>query len=101
MTEARLIDGKALAAALRTRVAAAAADLRQHRGITPGLAAILVGNDPASEVYIRYRIDGKALAAALRTRVAAAAADLRQHRGITPGLAAILVGNDPASEVYI
>src|SRR5712691_6066786 len=56
MTEARLIDGKALAAALRTRVAAAAHDLREHRGITPGLAAILVGNDPASEIYIRNKV---------------------------------------------
>ncbi len=56
MTEARLIDGRAIAAALRTRVAAAAAELRQRRGITPGLAAILVGNDPASEIYIRNKV---------------------------------------------
>jgi len=56
MTGARLIDGRAIAAALRTRVAAAAADLRERLGITPGLAAILVGNDPASEVYVSNKV---------------------------------------------
>ena len=56
MSGARLIDGKAIAAALRTRVAAAVAELRQRRGITPGLAAVLVGNDPASEIYIRNKV---------------------------------------------
>ena len=50
---ARLIDGKALAAALRKQVAEAVAQLRERHGVVPGLAAILVGDDPASQVYIR------------------------------------------------
>src|SRR5438105_1305179 len=54
--DARLIDGRALAAALRRRIADATAALRQASGVTPGLAAILVGNDPASEVYVRNKV---------------------------------------------
>ena len=55
MAEARLIDGKTIAAGVRQRVAEAAAALRRDRGITPGLAAILVGHDPASEIYVRSK----------------------------------------------
>src|SRR5579883_3118360 len=58
MTEARLIDGKAHAAALRTRIAEAAAQLKARQGVVPGLAAVLVGDDPASQVYVRSK--GKA-----------------------------------------
>jgi methylenetetrahydrofolate dehydrogenase (NADP+) / methenyltetrahydrofolate cyclohydrolase len=49
---AALIDGKALAAALRTRVTAAVHDLDEQHGLVPGLAVVLVGNNPASEVYV-------------------------------------------------
>ena len=52
---ARLIDGKALAAALREQVAKAAAQLRGRHGVVPGLAVVLVGDDPASQVYIRSK----------------------------------------------
>jgi methylenetetrahydrofolate dehydrogenase (NADP+) / methenyltetrahydrofolate cyclohydrolase len=55
MTEAQLIDGKAIAGALRERVAAAAAVLRERHGVTAGLAAVLVGDDPASQIYIRSK----------------------------------------------
>ena len=56
MTEdARLIDGAALAVVLRQETAAAVSELRARHGITPGLAAILVGSDPASEVYVRSK----------------------------------------------
>jgi methylenetetrahydrofolate dehydrogenase (NADP+)/methenyltetrahydrofolate cyclohydrolase len=55
MTEARLIDGKATAAALRTRVAAAVERLKQDHGLTPGLTVVLVGEDPASQVYVRNK----------------------------------------------
>ncbi len=58
MGDARLIDGKASGAALRLRVAAAAADLKTRHGIVPGLATVLVGEDPASQVYVRSK--GKA-----------------------------------------
>jgi methylenetetrahydrofolate dehydrogenase (NADP+)/methenyltetrahydrofolate cyclohydrolase len=52
---ARRIDGKAAAQALRERVAAAAGSFEQHTGRAPGLATVLVGEDPASAVYIRSK----------------------------------------------
>jgi methylenetetrahydrofolate dehydrogenase (NADP+)/methenyltetrahydrofolate cyclohydrolase len=55
---ARIIDGKAFAASLRTRVGEEAAKLKAAHGIVPGLATVLVGNDPASEIYVRNK--GKA-----------------------------------------
>ncbi|NAZ36342.1 bifunctional methylenetetrahydrofolate dehydrogenase/methenyltetrahydrofolate cyclohydrolase FolD [Rubellimicrobium sp. CFH 75288] len=51
---ARVIDGKAFAARLRERVTGAVHDLRAA-GVTPGLAVILVGEDPASQVYVRSK----------------------------------------------
>ncbi len=56
VTEARLIDGKAIAAVLRQQAAVAVAELRQQAGVAPGLAAVLVGSDPASEVYVRNKV---------------------------------------------
>lgn len=58
MVDTRLIDGKARAAGLRAAVAAAAAALKAQHGIVPGLCAVLVGEDPASQVYVRSK--GKA-----------------------------------------
>ncbi len=55
MAEADLIDGKAFAAGLRARLGTAAARLRQDHGLTPGLAVVLVGADPASQVYVRNK----------------------------------------------
>ena len=55
MGEARLIDGRAIADGLRRRVAEAAATLRDRHGVTAGLAAILVGDDPASRIYVRSK----------------------------------------------
>jgi len=55
---AKIIDGKSFAAGLRTRVAEQAAKLKAEHGIVPGLATVLVGNDPASEIYVRNK--GKA-----------------------------------------
>lgn len=52
---AAIIDGKAFAAGLRARIAAAAAGLKAAHGVTPGLAVVLVGDDPASEVYVRNK----------------------------------------------
>ncbi len=51
----RIIDGKAFAARLRTQIEAETAALKNDHGVTPGLATVLVGNDPASEVYIRNK----------------------------------------------
>jgi len=56
--DTRLIDGKAHAARLRAAVAAAAARSKSQRGIVPGLCAVLVGDDPASQIYVRSK--GKA-----------------------------------------
>src|SRR6195256_5911908 len=50
---ARIIDGKIIAAELRARVAGEVARVVREHGITPGLAVVLVGSDPASEVYVR------------------------------------------------
>jgi len=50
------IDGKALAQELRDSLAEEVAQLREERGITPGLTVILVGEDPASQVYVRNKV---------------------------------------------
>src|SRR6201987_2167474 len=52
---ARIIDGKAIAADLRARVAEEVTRVKREHGLTPGLAVVLVGNDPASEVYVRSK----------------------------------------------
>ena len=52
---ATIIDGKAFAEKVRTQVAAHVTRLKDEHGITPGLAVVLVGEDPASEVYIRNK----------------------------------------------
>ena len=52
---ASIIDGKAIAESLRARVAEYVAELKRAHGITPGLAVVLVGNDPASEIYVRNK----------------------------------------------
>ena len=49
---ATIIDGRAIAQALRNRIAAEAASLKAAHGIVPGIAVILVGDDPASAVYV-------------------------------------------------
>ena len=54
MSQARIIDGKSAAAALRARLAGAVAELA-GRGLKPGLAVVLVGEDPASAVYVRNK----------------------------------------------
>src|ERR1700747_3458516 len=51
----KIIDGKAIAAELRGRVAEEVARVKRDHGLTPGLAVVLVGNDPASEVYVRSK----------------------------------------------
>ena len=52
---AQLIDGKAFAAQVRGQVAEHVARLKQDHGIVPGLAVVLVGEDPASQVYVRSK----------------------------------------------
>ncbi|MFN6924564.1 MAG: bifunctional methylenetetrahydrofolate dehydrogenase/methenyltetrahydrofolate cyclohydrolase FolD [Tabrizicola sp.] len=52
---ARVIDGKAFAARVRAQVAEHVARLKEENGIQPGLAVVLVGEDPASKVYVRNK----------------------------------------------
>ena len=52
---AKILDGKALAETIRGEVATGVAEMQQNHGITPGLAAILVGDDPASAIYVRNK----------------------------------------------
>ncbi|MGJ4992790.1 bifunctional methylenetetrahydrofolate dehydrogenase/methenyltetrahydrofolate cyclohydrolase FolD [Bradyrhizobium sp. HKCCYLS3077] len=52
---ARIIDGKIIAADLRAQVAGEVGRIKRDHGLTPGLAVVLVGNDPASEVYVRSK----------------------------------------------
>ena len=50
-----VIDGKASAAKLREKIAAYTAELKAKHGLQPGLATVLVGSDPASEVYVKNK----------------------------------------------
>ena len=52
---ATIIDGKASAAKLREKIGAETLKLKSEHGVQPGLATVLVGNDPASEVYVRNK----------------------------------------------
>ena len=52
---ATVIDGKAFAASVREKVAGHVARLKEEQGIVPGLAVVLVGEDPASQVYVRSK----------------------------------------------
>src|ERR1700723_3859627 len=72
-----VIDGKASAARLREKIAAEAARLKAAHGLVPGLATVLVGHDPASEVYVRNK--GKtAEALGFKSVHVALAADTKQ-----------------------
>ncbi|WP_029351126.1 bifunctional methylenetetrahydrofolate dehydrogenase/methenyltetrahydrofolate cyclohydrolase FolD [Bosea sp. 117] len=55
MVETRIIDGKGFAEALRKRVASEVTAFHAATGVTPGLAVVLVGEDPASSVYVRNK----------------------------------------------
>ena len=55
MSRAIVIDGKAIAAGLRREIAAGVEKLVRANGVTPGLAVVLVGEDPASQIYVRNK----------------------------------------------
>ena len=92
MSEAKIIDGKAVAAGLRERVAAEVAVLKAERGVTPGLAVVLVGEDPASQVYVRNKGEQTA-AAGMYSETHRLAADTQE-----PELFALIdrLNSDPA-----
>ena len=56
MTDAQIIDGKAIAKNLRENLKETVSQLKQKHNITPGLAVVLVGEDPASQVYVRNKV---------------------------------------------
>ncbi|WP_432256867.1 bifunctional methylenetetrahydrofolate dehydrogenase/methenyltetrahydrofolate cyclohydrolase FolD [Limimaricola sp. AA108-03] len=120
-TRAARIDGKAFAAGVRARVADHVAGLKAARGITPGLAVVLVGEDPASEVYVRnkarqtrevgmtgfeHKLDAETMQAELLALLARLNADPAVH-GILVQLPlprhidteAVLAAIDPAKDV--
>jgi methylenetetrahydrofolate dehydrogenase (NADP+)/methenyltetrahydrofolate cyclohydrolase len=66
--EARLLDGNATARQIRAEVAAGCALLAERTGVVPGLTVVLVGDDPASRVYVRNK-ERAALAAGIDSRV--------------------------------
>jgi methylenetetrahydrofolate dehydrogenase (NADP+) / methenyltetrahydrofolate cyclohydrolase len=55
MTEAKLIDGNAFSAKLRETIASRVHEMKEAHRVTPGLAVVLVGEDPASQVYVRTK----------------------------------------------
>ncbi|MFN0218397.1 MAG: bifunctional methylenetetrahydrofolate dehydrogenase/methenyltetrahydrofolate cyclohydrolase FolD [Hyphomicrobium sp.] len=55
MSDAQIIDGKKIAADVRVEVAAEVARLIKDHGVKPGLAVVLVGEDPASKVYVKNK----------------------------------------------
>jgi methylenetetrahydrofolate dehydrogenase (NADP+)/methenyltetrahydrofolate cyclohydrolase len=55
MAEARLIEGAPIAERLVARVAEGVSELKRTRGVTPGLAVVLVGEDPASQIYVKSK----------------------------------------------
>ena len=91
---AEIIDGKAFAAKIRAEVAQECAAFRAQTGVQPGLAVVLVGNDAASEVYVRnkgiqakeagfnsleYRLPAETTQSELLAKVAALNADPQVH----------------------
>jgi methylenetetrahydrofolate dehydrogenase (NADP+)/methenyltetrahydrofolate cyclohydrolase len=56
MTKARIIDGKTYAGKIRQGVAARVESLKSKHGLTPGLAVVIVGENPASQIYVRNKL---------------------------------------------
>ena len=81
-SEAQIIDGKALAAALRNRIRDEVARLRRSERLTPGLAVVLVGDDPASDIYVRSKAQ-QSEEAGMKSFVHRLPADLREEDLLT------------------
>jgi len=76
--QAKLIDGKVYSERLRAQVAAEVAELRANHGLQPGLAVVLVGDDPASEIYVRSKGE-HSLAVGMHSVTHRLPADTPQH----------------------
>jgi methylenetetrahydrofolate dehydrogenase (NADP+)/methenyltetrahydrofolate cyclohydrolase len=79
LMSAKIIDGKVLAANLRGEIAAGVAELKEKRGIVPGLAVILVGDNPASVSYVTAKEKACAEAGML-SREIRLAADITEEK---------------------
>jgi methylenetetrahydrofolate dehydrogenase (NADP+)/methenyltetrahydrofolate cyclohydrolase len=77
LTDTQIIDGKAFAAGLRGRITEQVAALKAEHGLTPGLAVVLVGEDPASQVYVRNKGE-QTLAAGMHSETHRLAGDTSQ-----------------------
>ena len=87
MSNPRIIDGRVIAETMRAEIAADSAAFRDEHGMPPGLAVVLVGSDPASEVYVRMK--GRAAdAAAFHSREIVLPADTPHEEliGVIDGL---------------
>lgn len=73
-----LIDGKALAAKLQGELAEKTARLKEETGVVPGLVVIIVGENPASQVYVRNK-ERSAIAAGFRSEVVRLPKTIQQH----------------------
>lgn len=73
----KLIDGKALAAKMQAALAEKTATLKEETGLVPGLIVILVGEDPASQVYVRNK-ERSAQAAGFKSQVVRVSADITE-----------------------
>lgn len=73
-----LIDGKALAAKLQGELAEKTARLKEETGVVPGLVVILVGENPASQVYVRNK-ERSAIAAGFRSKVVRLPETIQEH----------------------
>ncbi len=78
MAQAQLIDGKIYADRLRAQVAVEVAELKASHGVQPGLAVVLVGADPASEIYVRSKGE-HSLAVGMHSVTHRLPADTAQH----------------------
>ena len=92
MVQARIIDGKAHADALRQRVRAEVARLKAEHGLQPGLAVVLVGDDDASQIYVRSKGE-QSRAAGMHSVTHRLAADASQAEVVALVKA---LGDDPA-----
>ena len=105
-TTAKLIDGRALSAVLTERVTAEVAQLKRDHGLTPGLAVVLVGDDPASQIYVRSK-EEQSRAAGLHSVVHRLAADTSEAEVIAlvralnadPAIHGILVQSPPPPHI--
>ncbi|HEL9629073.1 TPA: bifunctional methylenetetrahydrofolate dehydrogenase/methenyltetrahydrofolate cyclohydrolase [Streptococcus suis] len=73
-----VIDGKALAVKMQTALAEKTAQLKEEKGLVPGLVVILVGEDPASQVYVRNK-ERSALAAGFKSEVVRVPASISEE----------------------